>query len=393
MAVQVAGGAAILAGLCLVRHYGGYVLFHSIAEMFSIAVAGAIFMVYWNVRRFLTKGFFLFIAVAYLFVAGLDLLHTLSFRGMAVFPDGGANLATQLWIAARYLQSGAILAAALSIRRRGSPGVPLAICSVAVTLLLLMIFAWHVFPQCYQEGVGITAFKRTSEYVIAAILVASIVVLTRHRSEFDPAVFRLLVASLAATVAAELVFTLYVGVYDLSNLCGHFLKILAFYWMYRALIEKGLKTPYRLVFRELKEREQALHESDSRLREITDTVDDVCWLHDLDRKQVLFVSPSYARGLGANGRRPVPQSLGLDGGHSSRGPRRRQGGFRPGADGAGLRHGVPRRAAGRHDALGSRPRLARARRRGSSLPDDRDRLRCDRTEAVRRATRAGTASG
>jgi hypothetical protein len=39
--------------------------------------------------------------MAYLSVSFLDLIHTLAYKGMGVFPGFDANLPTQLWIAAR----------------------------------------------------------------------------------------------------------------------------------------------------------------------------------------------------------------------------------------------------------------------------------------------------
>src|SRR4030067_2623723 len=92
-------GGSVLFGLYLTSLYS-YLLFHSLAEMFSISIACAIFMIAWNSRRFLDHHYLLFIGIAYLFVGGLDLLHTLSYKGMGVFPGTDANLTPQLWIGA-----------------------------------------------------------------------------------------------------------------------------------------------------------------------------------------------------------------------------------------------------------------------------------------------------
>ena len=70
---------ALFAGLYFVQWYS-YGLFHCLAEMFSIVVACTIFAVFWNVRQFLDNAFYLFIGIAYLCVALLDLFHTLSVR-------------------------------------------------------------------------------------------------------------------------------------------------------------------------------------------------------------------------------------------------------------------------------------------------------------------------
>lgn len=76
-------GALLLAGLWATSK-SSYLLFHSIAEIFSIVVACCIFMLAWNSRRFAENTYLLFVGIAYLFVAGLDLLHALAFKGMGV---------------------------------------------------------------------------------------------------------------------------------------------------------------------------------------------------------------------------------------------------------------------------------------------------------------------
>ncbi|MGZ3525193.1 MAG: MASE3 domain-containing protein, partial [Thermodesulfobacteriota bacterium] len=97
-------GLLILAGLYVSSLYN-YLLFHNLAEIFSIVIAFGIFAIAWNSRLFLDNNYLLFIGIAYLFVGGLDLLHTFSYKGMAIFGESGSNLPTQLWIAARYMES------------------------------------------------------------------------------------------------------------------------------------------------------------------------------------------------------------------------------------------------------------------------------------------------
>ncbi len=74
----------ILLGLYLTSQVN-YLLFHNLAEVFSILVAFAIFIFFWNARRFLDNNYYLFIGIAFIFVGGIDLLHTLAYPGMGVF--------------------------------------------------------------------------------------------------------------------------------------------------------------------------------------------------------------------------------------------------------------------------------------------------------------------
>ena len=115
--LAILAGALVLLGLYLASLYN-YLLFHSIAEVFSIVVAFSIFIVAWNSRRFLDSNYFLFIGISYLFVGGVDLVHTLGFPGMNVFPGYETNLAAQLWVLARYIESISLLVVPLLIGLR-----------------------------------------------------------------------------------------------------------------------------------------------------------------------------------------------------------------------------------------------------------------------------------
>ncbi len=252
------GWLLILLCLYLTSLYS-YLLFHSLVEFFSIIVACGIFMLAWNSRRFLDNNYLLFIGIAYLFVALLDLIHTLAYKGMGVFPNG-ANLPTQLWIAARYLQSISLLIAPLFLSRTLRPRYAFLSYSIVVILLLSSIFYWQIFPDCYIEGVGLSPFKKASEYVISLILVGAIALLLLRRDEFDNSILRLLIWAIVLTISAELSFTFYLGVYDLPNLIGHFFKLISFYLIYKAIIETGLVKPYSLLFRRLKKSEEILRQ-------------------------------------------------------------------------------------------------------------------------------------
>jgi len=261
----------ILLGLYLTSLYR-FLLFHTLGELFSISVAFGIFMLAWNSRRFIANNYLLFIGIAYLFIGGLDLIHTLAYKGMNIFEGYGSNLPTQLWIAARYIESISLFIAPLFFTKNLKVQTVFLIYGLFTACLLGAIFYWDIFPDCFIEGTGLTPFKKTSEYVISLILIAAIVFLVRKRNEFDVNVFRLIVASIVITIGAELAFTFYISVYGFSNLVGHFLKIISFYLIYKAIIETGLVKPYSLLFRNLKRREAelevSLKEKEVLLREV-----------------------------------------------------------------------------------------------------------------------------
>jgi len=235
-----------------------YLLFHSLSELFSIFTAFGIFIVAWHSRAFLKNNYLLFLGVAYFFVGTIDLLHTLAYKGMGVFPEYGANLPTQLWIAARYMESLSLSIAIVFLKRELKAERIFWIYAGLTVLLLFSIFNPGWFPDCFSESTGLTAFKKNSEYIISLIVLIAITVIVKFRAEFDPVVFTLLATSLFLTIGAELMLTFYISVYGLSNLIGHYFKLVSFYLIYIAVIQTGLEKPYSLLFRNLKKSEEAL---------------------------------------------------------------------------------------------------------------------------------------
>ncbi|MCK9294289.1 MAG: PAS domain S-box protein [Desulfobulbaceae bacterium] len=254
----------VLTGLYLCSIHS-YLLFHSLVELFSIAVAGGIFMLAWNARAIMRNNFFLFLGIAYFFVGILGLFHILTYKGMGVFQSNEANLATQFWVAARYLEACSLLIAPIFFTRKLRPAA-----TVIIFFLLTSAFVWlifnGIFPDCYVPEFGLTPFKKVSEYLISLILLGALVMLYARRHLFDGNLFILLAAAIFFTVIAELVFTSYIGVYGNMNIFGHLFRFISFYLIYKAIIETGLKKPYELLFADLKKSEQLLRKSEQEFR-------------------------------------------------------------------------------------------------------------------------------
>lgn len=128
--------SVLLAALAATGLYN-YLLFHTIAELVAVAIATGVFIVAWNARTMRENGYLLAAGTGLLFVAGIELVHTLAYDGMGIFVGYGANLPTQLWIASRYLLAGTLLAAPLVLRR--NPGPRWVVTAFAGTSALLLL--------------------------------------------------------------------------------------------------------------------------------------------------------------------------------------------------------------------------------------------------------------
>ena len=96
---------SLMALLSVLGSEVNYLLFHALAELFSVVLAGVALVVATTSLQFTRNHFVVFIAVALGWCGGLDLLHTLAFKGMDLLPVDDPNPATQLWMAARGLQA------------------------------------------------------------------------------------------------------------------------------------------------------------------------------------------------------------------------------------------------------------------------------------------------
>jgi len=219
-----------------------YLLFHALVELFCVVVAGLIFTISWITRDQEYNLFPSVIGTGYVFVGLFDLLHTITYKGMNIFPAGGANLATQLWVAGRFLEAMVLLTAPFVPTARTRLAFSFAYVAYGV-LVLLAIFWRGVFPVCYIDGTGLTAFKIASEYAIIAILLAARYGLRKRRSLLPPVMAEYLSYSIVVTIASEFCFTLYVNVYDLANFIGHILKLASYFLVLYGIVDKCIREP------------------------------------------------------------------------------------------------------------------------------------------------------
>jgi len=244
-------GGAVVAGLYLTSR-SSYLLFHTLAEMFSVVVACSIFSIAWNARNYIRNGFLLFVGIAYFSLGLLDLLHTIGYTGMPTFP-GHPFAANQLWVAARFIESLSLLLgfAYLTTGRRPNPALTLSAFVAVTALVIAAIFLWRVFPVCFVAGQGQTRFKILSEYAIISVLAVDAALLVRNRERFHRGIYLTLLAATVFAILTEVMFTLYVSNYGLANRVGHYFKVLTYYLTYLAIVKHGVEQPYEMVFREL----------------------------------------------------------------------------------------------------------------------------------------------
>lgn len=234
-----------------------YLLFHTLVELFSIIVAFAVFTVTWHSRKMLDSNYLYFQGIAYLFIGILDLLHTITFNGMKII-ESEIYYSNQFWVATRFLEATALVVGFNFIHQKRRLNADLTFTGyiVVTTLIIFSILVWEIFPICFVEGVGQTQFKIYAEYTIIAVLLTGLFLLIRNRHNFEASIFHTLFLSISFAILSEFCFTLYVSNYSASNAVGHCAKLIAFFFTYQAVVEKGFINPTTLIFKNLSDSEQ-----------------------------------------------------------------------------------------------------------------------------------------
>lgn len=273
--IKISLWIAALSALYLTSLFN-YNLFHSLAEFFGIIIAISLFVIAWNAQRFFANHYLLFISISYFFVALIDIIHILSFKGIGIFVsfDPTANLATQLWIAARYIQAISLLIAPIFLTKKMNVKFVFGCFLVLTTSVFASIFYWKIFPTAYIDETGLTSFKIISEYAISAMLIASAAFLYTKRKALNEKIVFWVLLSILFTIVSELSFTQYFGVYDFSNMMGHYLKIIAFYFFYKAIVETSLKNPFAYIFNDLEQTAETLRISETKFRTLVKLASD-----------------------------------------------------------------------------------------------------------------------
>lgn len=228
----------------------GYLVFHNIAEFFSVMVSLSIFGVGWYTYDQSRDRHILFLSATFLAIGLMDFMHTLSFVGMPAFiTPNSVTKASQYWIAARFFDASAFLASAFiypdrSLRWQSKLTLMTAAIAIpAIVFTSVTFFPEHV-PTTFIEGVGLTPFKKISEYVIISLLSFALAAYWKRMSSTGDRQLVYYLAAFILCIFSELVFTVYKSNVDTYNALGHIYKVAAFYLIYRGAFASSVIKPY-----------------------------------------------------------------------------------------------------------------------------------------------------
>jgi diguanylate cyclase (GGDEF)-like protein len=239
--------------LPIIWAFQGFLLFHILTENIIIIIHILLFVVGTRTYKFSKNSALLFISTAYLYVASLGFLHTLSYKGMNLIVGIETGMATQFWIARRLLEAASLLAATF-LGAKTISYVRLNFVYFLVTAGIILSIFTKVFPVCYIDGIGLTVFKKIAEHLIIIMGIITLLRLKTLRRHFDLVYVKVIGWAIAFGLAAELLFTLYITVYDIVNGIGHLFYLFSSSLLAVFIVQEGIDKPYTTMFRAVYEK-------------------------------------------------------------------------------------------------------------------------------------------
>ena len=235
-----------------VEGIAGYPALHTACEVLAVTVALMVFAVGWNANAQQLSPNIQLLSCAFLGVALLDFAHMTSFPYMPEFlRPTYPGKAVDFWLAARAMAAIALLVTAVipwNAAPKYSRILPLVlVLGVVATVGIAIVYFPQFVPKTFVPGEGLTPFKISFEYcLIAANLLAALLYFRAMRRPREYNASGLFAASLIAAMG-EYFLTLYWAISDVYNLLGHLYKIVAYWFLYRALFVETIQRPYLLL--------------------------------------------------------------------------------------------------------------------------------------------------
>lgn len=229
-----------------------YLPIHTLVEMLSVLVSSMLFFAAWRLRDEADTGYLPMLGGAFLAVAVIDILHTLSYPGMPDFiTPNNPEKAIDFWLAGRFIAITSLLLIAL-FATRAPKGSSLSqawlstLAGITTTAFLFYIVIYHEasLPNTFIPGEGLTPFKITAEYLLIAIALLAFAIFANLTIRLRNTTHAWLGTAALAFALAEFFFTRYENTTDLMNLLGHIYKTLGSLSIYAAFFVRREHRPW-----------------------------------------------------------------------------------------------------------------------------------------------------
>lgn len=268
--------------------------FHTLAETYTVIVALFVFFIIIYFKKGEKDNFLTILAVSYLSTSFLDFLHMFFFSSTLSLTT---NQSISFWVAGRYVESLSLIIAALYMKRKSNLTLLSIIYLTAVVIITFGVIEGY-FPVCFNKEIGLTPFKIYSEYIIILFFIIAML-LFRRKSTFSSETSGYIYLHIIFMVLGELLFTLYSKPSSFVIFIGHIFKIVAYYYLYKAVVITVIRQPLGFFFGNLLRHYESLHEQEKYNQILLDSINSYLLILRTNG-QVVNVNHKVLKLLGVN---------------------------------------------------------------------------------------------
>ena len=243
-----------------------YLTIHILIETFIIVTCFTIAIQAWLIFPYILSNQRLYIGALFLATGLLEILHTLSYKGMPYFiMESSAYSATWFYIIGRVMQALGLLLIFTIKRKQVQSRQRWIIYSLgvlfAVVCAVLIYSPIKLLPDLVIDGVGPTDLKKGLQY-LAIVLQLLLIFYLWKKFEINRIQNAMIIMASINLILGDSMFTTYQSVYDIKNFLGHLFQLTGFYYMIRALYYSSVEEPFQSLMetqKQLKKSEEALH--------------------------------------------------------------------------------------------------------------------------------------
>lgn len=241
----LAGGYLLATGLAPLWAQNVYVV-HTLFELVCVMISVATFLLVWNTYSE-RIGLIQFIGFGFIAVAVFDLFHTYYFFGVRALNQGYPDLSTRYWIIGRLVEAVVLYLVSRGVRQGlvVNKWIVLGVVSAFSFGIALLVFHYPRIMPVMLNAEGLTPAKIALEYVVIAITVLTLYNLKDKLKEDTLVSYRHIYMALLLIIPAELLFTLFKVVTSVYSTYGHVIKVVYYYYLYRAVFVSAVADPYR----------------------------------------------------------------------------------------------------------------------------------------------------
>lgn len=284
-----------------------YLSFHIVLEFFSIAVSCGIAYQGWLVHPYVSSRYRIWLGALFLAVGLLDLVHTLTFKGMPyLFTESSTTKATWFWVFARLTEALGLF----FIFRKKDRDLPeqervipfLVALGWSLAAIFIVYQYYKVLPPLLLDKTGLTPLKIGLEYLINGLHFITLYFLLSRTDQTEQQSFQFLTSAIVFMILGEQVFTTYLTPYDFDNFLGHIFKVIGYTYLLQGIYVVTIEDP-------LKRREEAQNQLKLTATVFKNSLEGIIIL---DRSgNILTVNPAFTAITGYEQKEVVGRKLDL----------------------------------------------------------------------------------